>query len=545
MSLRPGYHSIVSSVHSAIGTTSRGCCEWGRYHRRQDPLFELSSRSASVGSNERDTTGAGIVPSTPDVATTPAKTAAAMMPGRPAAPSSTKLRTKMRVVKQDFRLLTPVFHDRRYVSSSQHVAGSRPCAVCWPPARFTRLVKTAFYEHAASGSQVTLARVLSDPREMRDWQIRHIAPPQGELLVNGVLTHSELNTTYNMAMLRLPEGCAWYAIGVARLPSVLDEETRIVGRPASLQRLGAFAIFRDAKTKEFSISGPTFVLPLDQTMVHPVCSDNPYGAEDPRLSWDDARRPQLIYGRAPSDETLCRDIGLVRDLRSLWPGLAEILTSPAIDHTAPVELVLPQQNVREKNWQLLPTFAANGLPMVSYSLSPRAVLKPVNLTSVSMLFEKLDAGSDCVGQAFSSQLGYRDEIHHATQISRLTLCHRGGCEPSSSNTVLVALGHIQHRGFLTYSQFVYLLNATRPHNVLSWGPTRKVTGYTDNFAYASSLIFEPKDASWADQYHDLLTPGHGFLDDSVVITYNLQDRAMAYIETTAQDLLASVSDCNA
>ena len=48
------------------------------------------------------------------------------------------------------------------------------------------------------------------------------------------------------------------------------------------------------------------------------------GPEDPRLQWSAARTPMLTFG-FPSMSGACRGIGLVHDLRSVWPDLASTM----------------------------------------------------------------------------------------------------------------------------------------------------------------------------------------------------------------------------
>lgn len=59
-----------------------------------------------------------------------------------------------------------------------------------------------------------------------------------------------------------------------------------------------------------------------------------HGAEDPRLFWTDAGTPALLFGKfGDRDPRICRGIGLVQDLRTIFPQLNEAMSGPSASLT--------------------------------------------------------------------------------------------------------------------------------------------------------------------------------------------------------------------
>lgn len=135
-------------------------------------------------------------------------------------------------------------------------------------------------------------------------------------------------------------------------------------------------------------------------------------------------------------------------------------------------------------------------------------------------------------------------FHHATPLYRLTLCHRTAydCWPADDNTVLVGLAHIRkHQGeypIAEYGRFVVTWNITYPHAMLTVGPEFRFNGTNDKFtAFALSIAALPSPPRMPSSTSDILTPGHLFLDDEVLVSLGLMDDSMGVVKTSVRELI--------
>ena len=145
----------------------------------------------------------------------------------------------------------------------------------------------------------------------------------------------------------------------------------------------------------------------------------------------------------------------------------------------------------------------------------------------------------------------RVHLHHATPLLRATLCKRGECKPDVHNTVLFGIIHVKYhplvrplpcslspwrstadadllaapstQPYLHYVRHVVTWNVTEPYNYLS--VSRPLTYSGTNQA---DPIFTVSMAWDHPTTRHGLGLNHGFLDDTVIISFGVADYGSGY-----------------
>ncbi|OCF44576.1 hypothetical protein I317_01649 [Kwoniella heveanensis CBS 569] len=376
-------------------------------------------------------------------------------------------------------------------------------------------------------------------------------------------------STFNLAVLKLPHGSKWAFVGVARGPTRQRDFMSLKGHPSREQVLIAFGLNITTEGKLFAVTpGQTLDFPMIPTQgclgAGPWVAT--YGAEDPRLFWTDAGTPALTFARSADAIDLCRSVGLVTDLRELFPDLAEALRTgvegvKAYDgYKEPGEgtnremVRKEDQGVIEKNWmpfypQAVPD-STSLFPHIHYHLLPDIVLEPVEVKPRQVIYSQVPSDSDlssCIAKHYP-KYATNHKIHQASPLYRLTLCNRG-CLATDQNTVNIALSHTQ-TPTRRYGRFIAATNVTYPFEPISVGPQFLLNGCDDSNDINYALTLAPLQASDLDPFdhrpiptpQDVL-PNHFFLDDMMLITLGHNDKRMISVLTTVKEVLGRQKMC--
>ncbi|WVF67412.1 hypothetical protein IAT40_002168 [Kwoniella sp. CBS 6097] len=376
-------------------------------------------------------------------------------------------------------------------------------------------------------------------------------------------------STFNLAVLKLPHGSKWGFVGVARGPTRQRDFMSLKGYPSREQVLIALGLNITTEGKLFAVTpGQTLDFPMIPTQgclgAGPWVAT--YGAEDPRLFWTDAGTPALTFARSADAIDLCRSVGLVSDLRELFPDLAEALKTGAEGvkaydgYKGPGEgtnremVRKEEQGVIEKNWMpFYPQAVPDGtslFPHVHYHLLPDIVLEPVEVKPRQVVYDQVPLNSDlssCVAK-HHPKYAKNHKIHQASPLYRLTLCDRG-CLATDQNTVNIALSHTQ-TPTRKYGRFIATTNVTYPFEPISVGPQFLLNGCDDSNDINYALTLAPLQQSDLDplKYKPIQTPqsvlpNHFFLDDMMLITLGHNDKRMISVLTTVEEVLGRQKMC--
>ncbi|WVQ66252.1 uncharacterized protein L199_004431 [Kwoniella botswanensis] len=373
-------------------------------------------------------------------------------------------------------------------------------------------------------------------------------------------------STFNLAVLKLPRGSKWGFVGVARGPTRLRHFMKINGHSSREQVLVALGL-------NITSEGHLIAVTKGQTLDFPMipregCSSAgswiaTYGAEDPRLFWTDAGTPALTYARSALDNDRCRSVGLVNDLRSIFPELdASLATgvegvSPYDGYKEPGQgsdrelYRSDKQGVIEKNWMpFYPGALPDGetaIPHIHYTVKSALSLRPIEITPTRAIYQDVDLGQSttksCIGTAHFKSF----KIHQASPLYRLTLCDRG-CIVTEQNTVNIALSHTQSPT-RQYGRFLATFNVSYPFNPISVGPRFHQNGCDDenDINYALSLVaIQQSDIDPSGKptiTPQIVQPDHFFLDDRMLITMGHNDKEMTSVMTTVREILGRQHMC--
>ncbi|WWC73890.1 uncharacterized protein I206_107862 [Kwoniella pini CBS 10737] len=380
------------------------------------------------------------------------------------------------------------------------------------------------------------------------------------------LENANEGSTFNLAILKLPNGSKWNFLGVARGPTRMREFMRVNGWPSREQVLVAMGLNMTSKGNLVAVTqGQTLDFPM---IPRKGCEAAgawiaTYGAEDPRLFWTDAGTPGLTYGSAALDNDRCRSVGFVHDMRSIFPELNNALRTgvegvrPYNGHRDPGEgndkelIRLEKQGTVEKNWMpFYPGALPDGeslVPHIHYMVKSALSLEPIKTTPSRVIYKDVDLSNSnsksCIGNAHSKSF----KIHQATPLYRLTLCERG-CIVTKQNTINIALSHTQSPS-RQYGRFLATFNVSYPFNPISVGPRFHLNGCDDendiNYALTLAPIQQSDLGSTVKptKTPQIVQPDHFFLDDHMLITMGHNDNEMTTVLATVEEILGRQHMC--
>ncbi|GAA5999846.1 uncharacterized protein JCM10292_003770 [Rhodotorula paludigena] len=354
---------------------------------------------------------------------------------------------------------------------------------------------------------------------------------------------------FNPSLLVLPDqaGLGWRHLLVARgeekYELIQGEDTRwekVVGcfmLPLKRAHLDLPYLARESELT-------TLDLPAERKVPYHRC-DNPdfnqfVGAEDPRLFFRDDGQPLMVYSQTGRSPNICRALYII-DARVVIPGLDKALKkagwNPPIEFREQTDLIREGQYNIEKNWsgfmgqndELM--FHVSLVPQEIYKWVPNMTLRPLN---------PLAPSHNCLTDILGNDMN-RVHLHHATPLLRATLCRRGECKPDVHNTVLFGIIHVKYHPlpYLHYVRHVVTWNVTEPYEYISVSRplTYSGTNQADPIFTVSMAWDHP-----TDRYG--LGLNHGFLDDSVLISFGVADYGSGYTDVLAHDLLTDHQLCS-
>ncbi|GAA5987341.1 hypothetical protein JCM10908_001916 [Rhodotorula pacifica] len=263
------------------------------------------------------------------------------------------------------------------------------------------------------------------------------------------------------------------------------------------------------------------------------------GPEDPRLFFTNDGQPLLIYSQNGRMPNVCRALYVI-DARMVIPGLDKALQragwNAPVQFREQTDLIRENQYNIEKNWS--PFLGENDELFFHVSLVPQQIYKYVpNLTLRPL--DPLAPSHNCLTDLLGADMN-RVHLHHATPLLRATLCKRGECVPDVHNTVMFGMIHVKYHPlpYLHYVRHIVTWNTTAPYEYLSVSKPLTYSGTNQ-----ADPIFTVSMAWDKPSKRHGLGLNHGFLDDTVLISFGVADYGSAYIDVRARDLLTDHNLC--
>lgn len=317
--------------------------------------------------------------------------------------------------------------------------------------------------------------------------------------------------------------------------------------------LACNAVFRDDIL--VCIESP-LILPIAATS-SPLCSGDfdhfnwNVGPHDARVFYG-PHNPYAIWG---SNSKFACFGQWVQDFRLLvdW-GREEGSPQP---FTQPTDLQRPlPYGLMEKNWFLF--WDAAGQMYLHYDIFPRRVFAQVDrdgavAENLALHVEQKDG--ICTDKYLPALAPTQESIHQATNSLSITLCKRSdaNCAPSISNTFIMTI--VQHKAFYSlhsvYEPYVVLFRASAPFELYAisskpfWIHGRGVSGekrpskVPAHVEWTQSEMFYVTSISWKTHGQRY----HGHLDDTLLISFGIEDESSGMIDVPASDLLESLGMC--
>ncbi|GAA5957179.1 hypothetical protein JCM8115_003981 [Rhodotorula mucilaginosa] len=287
----------------------------------------------------------------------------------------------------------------------------------------------------------------------------------------------------------------------------------------------------------------TLDLPAKRKVEYMRCHNPDYnqfiGPEDPRLFFTNDGQPLLIYSQNGRMPNVCRALYVI-DARMVIPGLDKALQragwNAPVQFREQTDLIRENQYNIEKNWS--PFLGENDELFFHVSLVPQQIYKYVpNLTLRPL--DPLAPSHNCLTDLLGADMN-RVHLHHATPLLRATLCKRGECVPDVHNTVLMSIIHVKYHPlpYLHYVRHVVTWNVTAPYEYISVSKPLTYSGTNQ-----ADPIFTVSMAWEKPSKRHGLGLNHGFLDDTVLISFGVADYGSAYIDVLARDLLTDHNLC--
>ncbi|QIW98637.1 hypothetical protein AMS68_004155 [Peltaster fructicola] len=271
------------------------------------------------------------------------------------------------------------------------------------------------------------------------------------------------------------------------------------------------------------------------------------GPNDPRVFFG-PDRPYITYGSASQYTCLGQ---WIHDLRRLvkWDS------AEALDRTQrffwPTELQRPKPyGGVEKNWFAF--WDAAGEMYLHYNIYPSRSFAGVS-TDGSSITEDLapqSARKDnrCL-QEYMPKLGAEEHIHQATNSLAITMCSRrdSSCDKVKNTFIFTIFHHkLYNNNHNLYEPYVMSFHQSPPfgiHSIASkpfWINGRGKPGETtsDRPAGQSQMMYITS-MSWKDRN----TTYQGYMDDDLMISFGVEDRAAGAIDVRAGDLFQQHHIC--
>ncbi|KAH8170042.1 hypothetical protein LIA77_10586 [Sarocladium implicatum] len=291
--------------------------------------------------------------------------------------------------------------------------------------------------------------------------------------------------------------------------------------------------------------------------------DKYIGPEDMKIFWTAQGEPLLIFTHQIDDEIRCQGQFLI-DVRAAVPELDELLKAddvpelPGIRFHEPVGLrrIAPEgqesdgRYQREKNWAPAQSPFSRDSSDLFFMVEPSQLYQFGNLNGVvEQVIEDEDQHSaveapypphateeetwrskqqTCLHDVMLSDA----HIHQSTPMLSVTLCNRGACQPTPSNTVLIGMVQRRYDHPTWYDRRIVTYASQPPYQMLS---VSKILTYhgeseTGTYAWTGSMLYYT-------HHRHFPPPNHGFLDDEIWLSFGIKDADGGWMDFRAEELV--------
>jgi hypothetical protein len=323
----------------------------------------------------------------------------------------------------------------------------------------------------------------------------------------------------------------------------------------------------------------------------PKCKDSPnwlkgiQGPEDPRLFWSHLGEPLMIFNSISAEHAeICRHLYLT-DLRNIYGPVRDLLSSleePApVRFTESVPLLYPGESGVQKNWAPFSDssgglyFHTDLIPQTIYKLkSGNDAFKVPTFSSSAEDLEDLEiivnatSRDNCITWAANQPAFKGFRVHQSTPFLDVVFCNyadvvSGICDPNDpANRLYIGVIHVMHNKL--YERRIVTLNSTYPWNYVSVSKPLLYSMFTssshfpfsiENFwliqnptvnmaqdllAFTASMNFRKRGRTTksGSEY------ARGYLDDGLIISFGIGDKASSYVEVKVKDVLEDHLICD-
>ena len=280
------------------------------------------------------------------------------------------------------------------------------------------------------------------------------------------------------------------------------------------------------------------------------------GPHDARVFYG-PKSPYTVYGS--NSKYTCFG-QFILDFRILYDWPYEFNQEKDFRKTTEIQRPKPYGDI-EKNWFVF--WDSKGQMYAHYDVYPqRAFAKMKNDGSVGKDLAPKTAKHDgeCIAKYMPPLAPTLESIHQSTNSLSLSLCSPTGessCEPDDTNTFIIHI--FQHKTYYNfhsiYEPYVMLFRQTPPFELYAistrplWIHGRGSAGQGDQPEYHNddvtgrpldhSEMFYVTSISWKKQGMKY----HGTVDDTLFITFGIEDRDTAAIDIRAGDLVQDLGLC--
>ena len=279
------------------------------------------------------------------------------------------------------------------------------------------------------------------------------------------------------------------------------------------------------------------------------------GPHDARVFYG-PRTPYVLYG---SNSVFTCFGQWMQDLRVLVDWGFEMFVEEKFRKATELQRPPPYMAV-EKNWFVF--WDKHDQLYVHYDIAPTRVFAKLEYDgSVGLNLAPSAALADerCMAQLMPKKAPELESIHQATNSLSITLCRRADplCEVNDSNTFIFTI--FQHKSFYSfhsvYEPYVMLFGREVPFQVYAvsqkpiWihGRQRLGSNPTSDFVKADHVSEEQSEMFYVTSmnWKSIGQKYHGYLDDTLLIAFGIEDQKAAGIDVIAADLLQDLGFCSA
>ncbi|KAK0630915.1 hypothetical protein B0T17DRAFT_507348 [Bombardia bombarda] len=264
------------------------------------------------------------------------------------------------------------------------------------------------------------------------------------------------------------------------------------------------------------------------------------GPHDARVFYG-PKTPYIVYG---SNSAFTCFSQWIQDFRVLVDWGFELFTQE--DFRVGKEMQRPgSYSLVEKNWFVF--WDGDNQMYVHHDVVPSRKFAKLGVDgSVGKDLGPLAAETDnkCIARYFPKLPEKLESIHQATNSLRITMCKRAdpACKPDDSNTFIFTI--FQHKTFYDfhseYDPYVMVFRQSAPFEMYGvsqkpfWIHGRKrINEKRTDMMYVTSMSWKMRGLKY-----------HGYLDDTVILSFGVEDKTCGGIDVLAGDLLMGLGLCS-